>query len=585
MRHISNINFAIVQMNTITGDLKGNFEYIKNKVSELSEKGAEVIVFPETAISGYCCGALWDNIEFIKEQEDLVKNLSNLVPQNVAVVIGYVSFHGIKKNGFPRLKNSVAVLNNGNFFSYDKQLLANTDHHEDKKYFDFGTETKIFEVQLSDGTIKIGTPICEDIWHNDHIRNIPKEMTDMGADVLLCTNQSYFYYNKQEFRRKLVKDISNNIPIIYVNNVGVGDIVKNIVIYDGGSLACYRGEIITELDQFKIDDEIFQLSDEITLGKTMNQIINEGITKYNDIYNSLIFTMKNYLELQGIKKVQVHLSGGLDSSIVAVLMSKTIGPENCIFITNPSSFNSKETIANAKYVASKLGVRLFVNPIEDIYNQILKTDEQSFDTELNLKGKTTIHATLRACLALYNCHRFGTALVSTTNHTESVLGWSTYLDISYAGVFAPIGDLSKIECYELAKYINQRFGELIPKNLYDGTIIPSPELPDAPFSDNIDYFIQSGLCAEVVRNHKGRNELIKNFVDKKLTPDYFTLTDDGKSVYDMYDLNAFIKEVDFTLNKIGKSVFKCAQMPPVILLSKRSRGFSSRETLINKYKQ
>ena len=583
MRNIKDINFAMVQMDTITGDIIGNYTYIKNKIVELSDKGAEIIVFPETSISGYCCGSLWDNVEFIQEQENLVKNISNIIPHNVVIVLGYISFHGIKKNGLPRLKNSVAVINNGNLFTYDKQLLANTDHHEDKKYFDPGIESKVFEVQLKDIKLTIGVPICEDIWFTDHIRNIPKEMKDLGAEILICCNQSYFYYEKQKVRRKLVTDISKNlnIPVIYVNNVGVGDIVKNIIIYDGGSLACDKGEVVTEFDQFKIQSEIFKLNDEFTNGKLKGKI---NTTKYDDIYNSLIFTMKNYLELQGIKKVQLHLSGGLDSSVVAVLMAKTVGPENCIFITNPSTFNSDATLKNVDFVCEKLGVKLYTNPIEDIYQKILDVDKDSFGDELNIKGKTTIHATLRSCLALYNCHRFGTSLVSTTNHTESVLGWSTYLDISYAGIFSPIGDLSKIECYELSKYINERFGELIPKNLYDGTVIPSPELPDAPFSDNIDYFIQSGLCAEVVRNHKGRNELIKNFVDKKLTPDFFTLTDDGKSIYDLYDLTTFIKEVDFTLNKISKSVFKCAQMPPVILLNKRSRGFSSRETLINKYK-
>ena len=283
----------------------------------------------------------------------------------------------------------------------------------------------------------------------------------------------------------------------------------------------------------------------------------------------------------------MHLSGGLDSSIVVALLSLAFDKDRIVAITNPSSYNTKKIFDNVTHMVDKLGLTLYNEPIQEIYEKILEVDKQSFTTELTEAGKSCMQATLRTCLGLYNCHRFNSLLVSTTNHTELCLGFSAYLDISYAGVMALIADLSKTECYELSKYLNDQIfkDEVIPYSLYNSKCKPSAELPDSQGVDPIDYLIQSGLCCEIIRKNKSKQQLITDFVNRTLTPDYFPTLEvyDNKSIYDYCDLMTFSKEIDKSFKGLKNSVFKTAQCPPVPLISPYNRGFSKRETLINKY--
>lgn len=577
----------IAQINTVTGDIKGNFKKIKDIITQsIDKKDCDTIVFPETAITGYCCGSLWDREDFVKEQEEKVYELLNIIPDNFLVIIGYVRFLGIRKNGFLRLRNSAAIINNGQCQYYDKQLLANSDHHEDRKYFESGKESKVFDIKLNDKYIKIGVPICEDIWYTDHTRNIPKEMKELGADMIICINQSYFYYGKNDVRFNIYSTIAKNlkIPVVAVNNIGIGDILKNILIYDGNSMIVdSTGELCFKGLSFKEDITIMDLN-QLNLYKGKYEIRKD---KYSDILKALKFEQSEMFKLQGIKVAQIHMSGGIDSAIVGAITALTHEKENIVFITNPSSYNSSKTLNNAKWIADKLNIKLWTNPIENIYNEILKEDKLSFGDDISDVAKSCIQATLRTCLGLYNAHRFKSTLISTTNHTELCLGFSTYLDVSYAGIHTLLGDLTKIELFEFAKHLNEKvfFDEIIPKNLYNGECEASAELPDNSGPDPINYLIQSGLCSEIIRNNKSKKQLIEEFINKTLSIDSFPLVEyyKYKSVYDLFTLEDFKKEIDFTFRKLKSSVYKCGQAAPVPCISKRMRGFSSRETLINKY--
>jgi len=572
------MKITIGQINTVSGDIEGNYNKIINIISE--NKDSDIIILPETAISGYCVGALWDNVNFITEQEEKIKKLLKYIPNNQVVVVGYVRFLGLKKNGYPRLRNSVAVINNGNIESYDKQLLADSEHHEDKKYFEFGTESKIFNVVTSEGNLKIGTPICEDAWFNDHRRNIPKEMVDLGAEMLIVTNQSYFYYNKQKKRRNLFSSIAkdNNVPVICVNSNGIGDIVKNIMIFDGGSMIFNeRGKLVREFPQFSEWTKTHILS---TTNSTVTPLRTD---KYEEILEAIIFEQKEMFRLLGLKKAQVHISGGLDSAIVGYIAKEAMGKENCVFITNPTILN-KDSLKLASLVADNLEVKLETNPLQGIYDKFMEIDKSSFGDDLSDTGRASVQAVLRTVQGLAASHRFKSGIVATGNHTEIVLGWASFHDIGSIGVHAPIGDLTKTELYELSAFINKKEEkEIIPKGLYDGSIKPAAELPDS-MEDPIDYWLQSGICAEIIRNHKSKPELLNEFTNKSLTQDFFPTLPDGRTIYDTYTLEEFRTEVEFAFNKSRISVYKAAQGAPIVVISPRSRGFSNRETLINKYR-
>ena len=576
---LKDAKISIHQMNTVTGDLDGNTSKIKDCIKKDSFENVDLSIFPETAISGYMCGSLWDRIDFVKNQQKKLKDITEYrksLKMNGVVILGFVKFHGVKKNGFPILTNSVAIIDNNGVRTYSKQILADSDHHEDKKYFIPGTETKVFKVNLPNvGEVTIGTPICEDSWIVDHRRDIPKEMVEMGAEILIIPNQSYFYYGKQEKRVNLFSKIAkyNDVPVVTINAIGVGDILKNIVIFDGGSMVFNSdGRLLKELPRFTDTSETFTMKD-------LKPIVFTKDSKYKEITNAIVFEQKEFFKLCGIKKAQVHISGGLDSAVVTYLVQKAMGKENTVLITNPSSLNVK-SLEYVKRLTDNLSMEYFTNPIEEIYQKIIEVHTKSFGGELSDTGKSSVQAVLRTVQGLAATHQFGSGIVATGNHTEIVLGWASFHDIGSIGVHAIIGDLTKVELYELSSYINESEGrEIIPVDLFNGMFKPAAELPDA-MEDPIDYWVQSGICAAFIRDRKTKDDLVWDYLNHSLNCDYFPKMDE---VY-KYDENGWIGQLKFATDKMKISVYKAGQAAPTLIISPRSRGFSNRETLINKYK-
>jgi len=530
-------------------------------------------------------------MDFVRDQSNKVYQIGDFLKEinyKGAVIIGFVEVLGTKSNGFPHLKNAAALITADNIKVYYKQLLASADHHEDKKYFDRGDETQVFDVDLPNvGKIRIGIPVCEDIWNTDHSRNIPWEMViDRGADLLVNINQSYFYYGKQEKRYDLFSGISKNLktPLISVNAVGVGDILKNIVIFDGGSMIFNnKGELVFEMKRFEEDDLITTLSD-------LKAFPFTPFSKYAELTKALIFEQKEFFRVLGFKKAQVHVSGGLDSALVASLVNVAMGAENTVLITNPSSLNTT-SLNYVEHLSKMLANPVWENPIQSIFNEFMKVHTESFDwVDLPKKGQATVQATLRTVQGLAASHQFETGIVATGNHTEIVLGWASFHDIGSIGVHAILGDLTKTELYQLAKYLNDEFfeAEVIPEDLYNGKFKPAAELPDA-MEDPINYPMQSGICALLIRERASKELMMSEFNKSKnerlskgsiFSEDLFP----DQSFFWSHTIEQFEAEVDFSIKSMKRSVYKAAQGAPIVIVSPRSRGFSNRETLINHYK-
>lgn len=588
---------SLIQINTVTGDIEGNLDKCKSGIRQAFSAGADIAVLPETAFTGYCVGALWDNIDFIFDQENCVRELLKIVPHDKCVIVGYVSYHGVKPDGFPAIRNSVAVINKSRARRYDKQLLANADHHEDKKYFKAGKKSAVFDVELAEGRFRIGVPICEDSWYINHRRNIPREMVDMGAQILISINQSYFYYGKTEIRDQLFSDIARtlHVPVVMVNSVGVGDIVKNIIVFDGTSFVMDRyGKKVMHLKRFDEDRRevnfIYDRANDILSVDPVyyeEELVtfNDKDRKYDEIIDAICFEQRELFKQVGIKKAQVHISGGVDSAVVMGLSILSMGRENCVFITNPTSLNS-DSLEMVRRLGHNFGVTIHTNDLEEIYQTFKRVDEKSFGGELSLTGLATAQAVMRTVQGLCACHRFGSGIVACGNHTEIVLGWASFHDIGSIGVHSPIGDLTKTEVFDMCAAINRRFHYLpeenrqcvIPPELFTGKVRPAAELPDSKY-DPIDYYIQSGLCAEVIRNRKSKKQLLHDYDNRCLTEEFF-----GPDIYDKYSRADMEREIAFTFAKSRISVFKAGQAAPILILTPRSRGFSNRETIINHYR-
>lgn len=598
MQNLQNSKFKVklCQILVRTGDLNGNFKQIIEQVEAMSDESIDLLVFPEAALTGYCCGALWENVDFVVDQKKLLFEISTTIPFNRAVVLGFINYLGIDKDGYPILTNSAAILNNGHINIYDKQLLATRDHHEDVKYFKAGTESKVFDLTLWQGNLKIGVPICEDLWFNDHERNIPLEMKELGAELLVSINQSYFHYDKMQMRIQLANDIVDKcgIPLIYVNAVGVGDIVKNVMIFDGGSFAINGNNHIKIVSRFESSNTIVSSSWLFANCTFSKSDIVYKCDKYKQITDAIIFAQREIFELSNIEKAQVHLSGGIDSAVVAVLsvLAETVDADTeTVFITNPSNENSTETKNYAMHVASKLNRKLYWEFINETVEALSNAHQKAFSPEkLSVGVLTCAHAVGRTVMGLMASHEFGTGIVPTANHTEIVLGWANFHDIGSIGVYAPIGDLTKTEVFELAEHLNcSAETDLIPTQLYDGSLMPAAELPDAKF-DPIDYFLQSGICANMIRLRMSRKQQMCAFNNRELRLEYFKPLKvygmDPNDLAAVYKTEEYVFEqaLEYAYRKARTSVYKAAQGAPILILSPRSRGFSNRETLYQLYK-
>lgn len=420
-------------------------------------------------------------------------------------------------------------------------------------------------------------------------------MVNLGAEIIFSINQSYFYYNKNNIRHNMYSELTNqlNVPFIFLNSIGIGDISKNILIYDGSSMHFNKnGIIVNKLKSFEEDVQIIEENFTSYIDTEKQIKINSELVynKFKEITNALIFTLKEFYEINNIQKCEILLSGGIDSEIVIALANLVFKKENIVVITSPSSCNTKKIYNNVEHIINKLNLKLYINPIQEIYEKILEVDKKAFGKKLNHElcddAKAHIQAIIRSCIGLYNTHRFSSILISTTNHSENSLGFSSYGDITYFGI-AIIADIAKSECYQLAEYLNNEvYGdEIIPKNLYNGECKASAELPGNTGPDPIDYFIESGICCEIIRKNKSKKQLIDDFKNKSLTEDYFPILEiyNNKSIYEYTTLENFIDKINKDFIALKNSVFKTVQIGPVPLISPYNRGFSRRETLFNKY--
>ena len=586
------VKVSLAQIKNVTGDLQGNTDRIIECIHKAIDDKSDIVLFPETAITGYCCGALFNQSHFIGFNiQFLEKNIVPLVPENLVVVVGFVDRYGTNKDGYPELRNSVAVIQNRKIVgTYDKMLLANGSHHEDRKYFTPGTHIKVFDVNIRGERLTIGTPICEDVWENDHMEDIIKSMKYAGAQMILCANQSYFYYGKHEVRRDLFSThaFDNKIPVVAVNAVGVGDIVKNIMIYDGGSMAYDQyGNRVAQAKHF--EEDFVTTEFDLQFDENKKTAINPDkfrdirVDKCDEIFKALVFEQKELFSLLGLKKAQVHMSGGIDSSIVLPIVVAAMGAENVIAISNPTRDNGDVTKSNAQFTCDALGVKLYWNSFENTYTALQDGFKEAFDVEPSNGSKSCMQAVGRTVQGLSASHLFGSGIVATGNHTEIVLGWANFHDIGSIGVHSIIGDMTKMEIFEMARYINRKFRkEIIPVNLYDGSTKPAAELADAK-EDPFDYYLVSGICAEIIRDRKDLIDLISEYKEQRLNLEYFPNYPDGRSIYEVVNEEQFINAVDMCFKRSRISVFKSAQGAPVVIISSRSRGFSNRETIINKY--
>jgi len=551
---------AIAQINATVGDLEGNKRRIIEFGKRAVEKGADIVAFPEMAVTGYPPLDLLPPREvrppagnrhpaqedFVRLNKQCVLEIAKELP-NITAIVGFVDYDDCN------LYNAAAVLRNGaiKHLAY-KTLLPTYDVFDEHRYFTPGLNNIPVSIDLGDEKISLGTSICEDIWDEEvgYGVNVVDALEARGARIVVNINASPFHDKIRDVRLRILKTKAKRlrIAIVYVNLVGGQD----ELVFDGESLAVDRdGHLIGVGKQFQEDLVIVDFNND---SSSDMPITEPRYDREEEMFNALVLGVRDYFRKTGFSRAFIGLSGGIDSSLVGVIAATALGNENVTGVSMPSRFSSDHSKLDAEALARNLGIAYLSIPIETVF--------ETFEAELrpHFKGKErdvaeeNLQSRIRGNILMTLSNKFGDLVLATGNKTELALGYATlYGDMS--GGLEVIGDVSKTEVYALATYYNRHAGrEVIPKNCF--TKIPSAELRPDQF-DPFDYPTVSPLVDDVIENRLSREELLK-----KGYP---------------------VQVVDDTLRRIRGAEYKRRQAPPAIKITKKAFGLGWKMPLVNKF--
>ena len=497
------MRIALAQINTTVGDFSGNVERMVRFAREGARRGADLVVFPELAITGYPPRDLVEVPHFVERSEQELDRLAALVP-DVRILTGYVRRSGA--NPGKAVSDSAALLYGGRrLLTYDKMLLAFYDVFDESRYFEPGSAPAFYEI----GNLRLGITICEDVWNDKNFwqkqlysRNPVEDTTRGGADLLLNIASSPFAAGKIELRHRMLRAIAleRRLPVVYVNQVGGND----QLVFDGSSMALNaQGEVVARARSFEEDLVLFDVE------SATGDVRAGPASETEAIYEALKLGTRDYVAKCGFRKALVGLSGGIDSSLVAALAADALGPENVYGVSMPGPFSSQGSLTEAEALARNLGISYRVIPISSIFEAYSRELAPVFGDLPPDTTEENVQARIRGNVLMALSNKFGALLLSTGNKSELAVGYCTlYGDM--AGGLAVIADVPKTMVYELARFVN-RERERIP--LASLTKPPSAELrPNQTDQDTLPpYDVLDAILRAYIEDHECAEQISSRF--------------------------------------------------------------------------
>jgi NAD+ synthase (glutamine-hydrolysing) len=494
---------VIGQINTTPNDFTGNFKKITDGIDYAAQHEADVVIFPELCIPGYLIQDLIYTHGFVDRNLDylhmIVKYASHY--QNLNVIVGYVD-NNYSGHGKP-FRNMAAVVKNGRIITtYQKRLLPEYDVFWEQRYFESGKESCVFKINGEN----CGLIVCEDLWTSNLYKDNPiKDLADAGVQNVFSLNSSPYVKMKPNNRRELIRRAASNygVNIFYVNQIGGND----ELVFDGHSQAEYgeRGTRLFVENPDDINDKHYQASYHLVLenkyyhckAETYPGIVSETL-------KMILLGMKDYITKSGFKSVVIGSSGGIDSALVATLAKLAFGGDNVHCIMMPSRYSSVGSVNDAKKLHQNLGCHEYLIPID--HDPMTKAFHDAIPNKpsWNKVADENIQARLRMVNIMMFSNGLGAMMLSTMNKTEASCGYGTiYAD--GCGGYNPIGDLYKMEVFDLCRHINEKFGPHIPTEIIEKK--PSAELAPGQFDEDslLPYPILDRICQAYIE------ERIDNF--------------------------------------------------------------------------
>jgi len=553
------MKIAMAQINTTVGDLEGNITKIREYLNR-ARNTADLVVFPELATTGYPPQDLLYQDAFVKKNKQLLEEMISNNSHDVAGVVGFVDYKG--KNRY----NAAAVFVKNKLIGVAyKTLLPTYDVFDEDRYFKPAREEQIGPIPLSLGTgkINLGIEICEDLWDKDYDVKVTDILAKRGADVIVNVNASPFYVKKRFERQELLREKSkkNKVPIFYINLVGGQD----ELVFDGQSLAVdSSGNLIAIGKQF--EEELIVTDIDLKKGEA-EKVEPPPYHREQEMFNAIVLGIRDYFRKSGFRKAVIGMSGGIDSSLTTCIAVQALGKENIIGVSMPSKFSSEHSKTDAQKLAETLGICFIQFPIQEIVNAYAKTWDTPMEEirkNFGIKKENddsvadeNIQPRIRGNSLMDISNRLKDLrilVVNTGNKTELALGYCTlYGDM--AGGLGALGDVSKLDVFGLARYVNKKAGrEIIPQSVLLKK--PSPELKAGQF-DPFDFDIVSPLVDEIIENRRSKEELVEMGYPKEV--------------------------VDDSYRRIRSAEYKRRQAVPCIKITAKAFGIGWKMPIVNKY--
>jgi NAD+ synthase (glutamine-hydrolysing) len=469
------VRLALAQLDLTVGDLTGNAERIAAAYDDAVREGADLVAFPELAVSGYPPEDLLLRRGFVTAAQEAVEKLAARTGDATAV-IGFPEH----REGAPPA-NAAAVCRGGAVVGvYRKHLLPNYAVFDEERYFEAGVDLGPF-VELDGGEPRVAVSICEDVWSPD---GPPVHQARAGARMIVNVNASPYHAGRQAEREAMLAERARQIgvPIAYVNQVGGQD----ELVFDGGSVVVAAdGSVVARARLFVSDLLVCDV--DLDAGRLAAGSLGRVEPLHDpdaEIYEALVVGTRDYVGKNGFTDVLVGLSGGIDSALVATVAVDALGPEHVTGVLMPSRYSSRGSIEDAEALAANLGIRTHVIPIEPAHAALLAMLDAPFGGgDPGVAGENT-QARIRGTVLMALSNRSGDMVLTTGNKSEMAVGYATlYGDM--AGGFAVVKDVLKTRVYRLARWRNARgASEVIPVAIIEKE--PSAELrPDQKDSDSL----------------------------------------------------------------------------------------------------
>ena len=570
------LRLALAQINPRVGDLEGNAAKISHRIDEARDAGAELVVFPELVLTGYPPEDLLLKEHFLRATAEALTELAAGV-EGIVAIVGYAE-------RTEDVFDSIAVIADGAVrASYRKTRLWNYGVADEERYFQAGPGAAVIDL----GGARIGLTVCEDMW----VPGAPaSEEAEAGASLIVNASASPYHRHKGLQRERMLQQRArdNLAAIAYCNLVGGQD----ELVFDGHSvLIDYDGCVLARAPQFTETLVVASVDLQAALTarlrdtrlrppaqKVLPEIRHAGrferpehppvdhvegtvadlLEPDAEVYAALCLGVRDYVSKNGFKHVVLGLSGGIDSTLVALIAADALGPEKVTCVVMPSKWSSEGTQGDARELAANLGVNTFdlpIAPAMEIYDQMLADQFEGRDPDIT---EENLQARIRGNLLMALSNKFGWLVLTTGNKSEVGVGYSTLYGDT-AGGFAVIKDVPKTLVYRLVDFRNARDAEHpVPDSIIDRP--PSAELrPDQKDSDSLpDYDTLDAILEAYVEEDADRETLLlMGFEDET---------------------------IDRVMGLVERAEYKRRQQPPGVKITPRAFGRDRRMPITNAYR-